>query len=138
MVTKDFPYYVCGAQQDNSTLCIVMDLSNIIILLAVISLNTHQIWMLVVKALYLQNSTDQQDSKETYKYIEIFSGEPASVLPERWQWTFPIIFSPLKPNRLYTSSQHVWVSENDGQSFKISTLLMLILKHWKNRGSYNK
>ena len=21
MVTKDFPYYVCGAQQDNSTMC---------------------------------------------------------------------------------------------------------------------
>ena len=53
--------------------------SNIIILLAVesrvISRNTHQIWigfMLVVKALYLQNLTDQQGSKETYKYIRDF------------------------------------------------------------------
>ena len=51
-------------------------------------------------------------------YPRFFSGEPASALPERWQWTFPIIFSPLNSNKLYTSSQHVWVSENDGQSWE--------------------
>jgi photosystem II stability/assembly factor-like uncharacterized protein len=50
-----------------------------------------------------------------------FSGEPASALPERWQWTFPIVFSPLNSNKLYTCSQHVWVSEDDGHSWsKIS------------------
>jgi photosystem II stability/assembly factor-like uncharacterized protein len=54
-------------------------------------------------------------------YPRFFSGEPAIALPERWQWTFPIIFSPLNSDRLYTCSQHVWVSEDDGQSWnKIS------------------
>ena len=54
-------------------------------------------------------------------YPRFFSGEPASELPERWQWTYPIVFSPLDPKILYTSSQHVWKTTDDGQSWdKIS------------------
>jgi hypothetical protein len=37
----------------------------------------------------------------------------------RFQWNFPIIFSKHNPNRLYTFSQHVHVTENEGQSWKI-------------------
>lgn len=37
----------------------------------------------------------------------------------RFQWNFPIFFSPHNPNRLYTTSQHVHVSENGGQSWEI-------------------
>ncbi len=48
----------------------------------------------------------------------MFSGEPSSALVERWQWTFPIIFSPVDPNVLYTSSQHVWKTTNGGQSWE--------------------
>ena len=39
---------------------------------------------------------------------------PASAVVERWQWTYPIIFSPVDPNVLYTSSQHVWKTTNGG------------------------
>ena len=35
-------------------------------------------------------------------YPRIFSGEPSSAVIERWQWTFPIVFSPVDPNVLYT------------------------------------
>ena len=31
-------------------------------------------------------------------YPRFFSGEPSSALKERWQWTFPIVFSPHDPN----------------------------------------
>ncbi len=51
-------------------------------------------------------------------YPRFFSGEPAAALPERSQWTFPIVFSPLDPNILYTCSQHVWRTTNDGQSWE--------------------
>jgi hypothetical protein len=37
----------------------------------------------------------------------------------RFQWNFPIIFSKHNPNKLYTFSQHVHVTENEGQSWKI-------------------
>lgn len=43
---------------------------------------------------------------------------PASALKERWQWTFPIVFSPHDSNVLYTSSQHLWKTTNDGQSWE--------------------
>jgi hypothetical protein len=48
----------------------------------------------------------------------MFSGEPSSALVERWQWTFPIIFSYVDPNVLYTSSQHVWRTTNAGQTWE--------------------
>jgi photosystem II stability/assembly factor-like uncharacterized protein len=59
--------------------------------------------------------------KEVNPYPRMFSGEPSSALVERWQWTFPIIFSPADPTVLYTSSQHVWKTTNGGQRWdKIS------------------
>ncbi|MGE0002125.1 MAG: WD40/YVTN/BNR-like repeat-containing protein [Fimbriimonadaceae bacterium] len=36
---------------------------------------------------------------------------------ERFQWTFPIVFSPHNPNVVYTCSQHVWRSEDLGGSW---------------------
>ncbi len=47
----------------------------------------------------------------------MFSGEPSSALVERWQWTFPIIFSHADPTVLYTSSQHVWKTTSGGQNW---------------------
>ena len=59
--------------------------------------------------------------REVGPYPRFFSGEPASAVVERWQWTYPIIFSPVDPNILYTSSQHVWKTTNGGQTWdKIS------------------
>jgi len=37
----------------------------------------------------------------------------------RFQWNFPIIFSKHNPNRMYTFSQNVHVTENEGQSWKV-------------------
>ena len=59
--------------------------------------------------------------RDIQPYPRFFSGEPAKDLPERWQWTFPIVFDPFDANTLYISSQHVWKTTNDGQSWtKIS------------------
>ena len=58
------------------------------------------------------------ESREVSPYPRMFSGEPSSALVERWQWTFPIIFSPVDPNVLYTSSQHVWKTTTGGQSWE--------------------
>ncbi|MBV7270116.1 VPS10 domain-containing protein [Winogradskyella luteola] len=46
-------------------------------------------------------------------------GHGAEGMKYRFQWNFPIIFSKHNPNRLYTFSQHVHVTENEGQSWKI-------------------
>ncbi len=46
-------------------------------------------------------------------------GHGAEGMKYRFQWNFPIIFSKHNPNRLYTFSNHVHVTENEGQSWKI-------------------
>ena len=46
-------------------------------------------------------------------------GAGAEAMKYRFQWNFPIIFSKHNPNKLYTFSQHVHVTENEGQSWDI-------------------
>jgi len=139
MVTKDFPYYVCGAQQDNSTMCIPSEgwgfkqargphkqyyypvgggESGYIT-----QHPTNLDWFYAGSQGALLTKFDRKTGfkRDIQVLPRFFSGEPASALPERWQWTFPIVFSPLNSNKLYTCSQHVWISEDDGQSWsKIS------------------
>jgi photosystem II stability/assembly factor-like uncharacterized protein len=55
--------------------------------------------------------------KEVNPYPWMYSGEPAIEIPERWQWTYPIIFSPVDPNVLYAGSQRLWKTTNGGESW---------------------
>ncbi|MHB1863792.1 MAG: glycosyl hydrolase, partial [Gemmatimonadaceae bacterium] len=55
------------------------------------------------------------EAREVNPYPLMFSGEPSSALVERWQWTYPIIFSPVDPHLLYASSQHLWKTTDGGQ-----------------------
>ncbi len=51
-------------------------------------------------------------------YPWFYSGEASKDIRERWQWTFPIIFSPVDHQTLYTSSQRLWASSDGGQTWK--------------------
>lgn len=44
-------------------------------------------------------------------------GEGSKDRGERFQWTFPLVFSPHDNSVLYTTSQHVWRSTNEGMSW---------------------
>ncbi|MYE34363.1 MAG: glycosyl hydrolase [Gemmatimonadales bacterium] len=57
-------------------------------------------------------------SREVNPYPWFYSGEPASEMVERWQWTFPIIFSSLDPNVLYASSNRLWKTTNGGDDWE--------------------
>ena len=56
-------------------------------------------------------------SREVNPYPWFYSGEPASDMVERWQWTFPIIFSPIDPNVLYASSNRLWRTTDGGTNW---------------------
>jgi photosystem II stability/assembly factor-like uncharacterized protein len=58
------------------------------------------------------------NQREVNPYPRMFSGEPSRDVVERWQWTYPIIFSPADPTVLYTSSQHVWKTTNGGDKWE--------------------
>jgi photosystem II stability/assembly factor-like uncharacterized protein len=45
-------------------------------------------------------------------------GSGADVLKYRFQWNFPIFFSPHNPKRLYTAGNHLFVTENEGQKWE--------------------
>jgi photosystem II stability/assembly factor-like uncharacterized protein len=46
-------------------------------------------------------------------------GAGADVLKYRFQWNFPFFFSPHNPKRLYAGGNHLFVTENEGQSWEI-------------------
>ena len=56
-------------------------------------------------------------SREVNPYPWFYSGEPAIDMVERWQWTFPIIFSPLDANVLYASSNRLWRTTDGGTNW---------------------
>jgi photosystem II stability/assembly factor-like uncharacterized protein len=137
--TRDVPYHVCGAQQDSSTICVSSaaggrgggggggsGVGNIQYsagggesgYIAPHPVNPNIFYAGSQGALLtrLDRSTGQMRDVEVYPLF--FSGMPAKDLKERWQWTFPIVFSPLNPNVLYTSSQHLWKTTNEGQSWE--------------------
>ncbi len=45
-------------------------------------------------------------------------GHGAEGMKYRFQWNFPLFFSPHDPNKLYTASQHLHVTTNEGQSWQ--------------------
>ncbi|HEX4684056.1 MAG TPA: glycosyl hydrolase [Gemmatimonadaceae bacterium] len=55
--------------------------------------------------------------REVSPYPRMFSGEESAVVKERWQWTYPIVFSPVDGKTLYAGSQHVWKTTNGGNSW---------------------
>ncbi len=135
--TKDVPYHVCGAQQDNTTLCVPSEDERY----ARDPRSPTGSWLYAVgggeSGYIAPHPTDpnlfyagsqgalltKYDRRSGYTrdiqvYPLFFSGMPASELKERWQWTFPIVFSPHDPKVLYTSSQHLWRTTNDGQSWE--------------------
>ena len=57
------------------------------------------------------------NQREVNPYPRMFSGEASKDVVERWQWTYPIVFSPADPRILYTSSQHVYKTTNGGDSW---------------------
>ena len=58
-------------------------------------------------------------SREVNPYPWFYSGEPALDMVERWQWTFPIIFSPIDPNVLYASSNRLWRTTDGGTNWDL-------------------
>lgn len=67
--------------------------------------------------------TRKNHEKNTTRSVSVWPDNPmghgVEDMKYRFQWNFPIIFSRHNPDRLYTFSQHVHVSENEGQSWKV-------------------
>lgn len=139
-VTKDFPYQVAGAQQDNTTIALPSeDYRHRAVrtnsskpgmgfayevgggesgYIAQDPKNPDIFYAGSQGALLTRINRMTGQVRDVQVYPRFFSGEEAKTLPERWQWTYPIVFSPVDPNVLFTCSQHVWKTTNEGQSWE--------------------
>ncbi|WGD35686.1 glycosyl hydrolase [Olleya sp. YS] len=134
-VTTDnhFPYRIYAAQQDNSTIRIPHRTEGWSI--------SEDDWEPTAGGESAHIAIDPEDNDIVYggsydgfltrknhrtgtvRAINVWPDNPmghgAEGMKYRFQWNFPIIFSKHNPNRLYTFSQHVHVTENEGQSWNI-------------------
>ena len=134
-VTTDnhFPYRIYVAQQDNSTLRIYHRTEGFAITendwepsaggesghLAVDPLNND----IVYGGSYdgLLERTDH--SKKIERSVDVHPDNPmghgAEGFRYRFQWNFPIFFSPHDPKKLYAASNHLHVTRDEGQSWQL-------------------
>ena len=134
-ISKHFPYFVCGGQQDNSTICVPSrDWKHVNVLgggqygfaagggesgyVTNDPLNPE-----IFYAGSYGGTLDRYDrTTGQARAINVLPDNPmgysASEVAERFQWTFPIVFDPHDPKSLYVTSQHVWRSRNEGQSWE--------------------
>jgi photosystem II stability/assembly factor-like uncharacterized protein len=132
-VDNEFPYNIYGAQQDNSSIRIASRTSGNSI--------GSESWYPVAggEAGYIQADPNNADityggeydgqlsshnkktgqSKDISPYPESNIGAPSNAKKYRFQWTYPIVFSPHNPKRMYVTSQVIHVTEDQGNSFEI-------------------
>ncbi len=128
-----FPFRIYGAQQDNSTVRIRHRTGGRFI--------GESDWEPTAGGESAHIAVDPEDNDIVYggsyggfltrvnhrteevRGINVWPDNPmgygAEGMKYRFQWNFPIFFSPHNADRLYTTSQHVHVSTDEGQSWQI-------------------
>lgn len=134
-VTTDnhFPYRIYGAQQDNSTVRIAHRTQGWFI--------TENDWESTAGGESAHIAIDPTNNDIVYggsyggyltrvnhktgdvRAINVWPDDPmghgAEDFKYRFQWNFPILFSPHQKNKLYAASNHLHVTYDEGQSWKI-------------------
>jgi len=125
--TAHIPYHVCGAQQDNSTVCVPVNGNG-----------DEMYYVGGGESGYI--APDPRDTDVFYagsygglitrvnrrtgeiRAINVWPDNPmghnSGDMTQRFQWTYPIVFAPTDPHTLYVTSQYVWKSTNEGQTWQ--------------------
>lgn len=132
--THHEPYQVCGAQQDNSTACMPQDGFGH---LAARGGGEYFYSVGGCESGYIAPHPEDTDifyagcyggslsrydhetglSRAINVWPENPMGQSSEDLVERVQWTFPIVFDRHDPDILYTGTQKVWKTTNEGQTW---------------------
>ena len=132
IATTHFPYRLCGAQQDNSTVCIAARTDGI----GIGEKDWYDVgggesgWIaarqddpdIVFAGSYGGLITRYDHGTGQERAINAWPDNPmgwgAANLKYRFQWTFPIVVAPLNPNDLFIAAQVLFRSSNEGQSWQ--------------------
>ncbi len=134
-VTTDhaFPYRIYGAQQDNSTVRISHRSDGRFISekdwestaggesahIAVDPVNNDVVYGGSYGGLLTRVNHKTKEVRAINVWPDDPMGHGAEDFKYRFQWNFPIFFSPHNPKKLYTASNHLHVTYNEGQSWEI-------------------
>ncbi len=128
---NDFPYHIYGAQQDNSTVKIASRTTDF----AITARDWYGVgggesgWIapspkdsnIVFAGSYGGLITRYDHRTGQQRDITVWPNNPmgagAEAMKYRFQWNFPILFSPHDPNSLYAAGNVLFKSTNEGQSW---------------------
>ena len=125
--TAHVPYHVCGAQQDNSTACVASNGSGDDLYdvgggesgyIAPDPLDTSVFYAGSYGGLLTRINRRTGEARAINVWPDNPMGHASGDMTQRFQWTYPIVISPTDPKTLYVTSQHVWRSTNEGQSWQ--------------------
>ena len=129
---NSFPYRIYGAQQDNSTIRIKHRTSSSSIgerdweptaggesaHLAPDPLNNEIVFGGTYKGYMMMRDHTTDQNRSVNVWPDNPAGSGAEVMKYRFNWNFPIIFSPHDPKKLYAGSNYLHLSTNSGQSWE--------------------
>ena len=133
-VTTDnqFPYRIYGAQQDNSPVSIASrsddgplgerdyyspaGCENATV--AVDPRNPNVTYGGCYMGAFSRYDHARRQERDISVGLRNYDGWAAGDVPERFQWTFPVLISPHDPQTLYVASQHVWRTRTEGSSWE--------------------
>ena len=134
-VTTDnhFPYRIYGAQQDNSTVRIAHRTQGRFIgesdwestaggesaHLAIDPTNNDIVYGGSYGGLLTRQNHQTGETRAINVWPDDPMGHGAEDFKYRFQWNFPILFSPHQKNKLYAASNHLHMTTNEGQSWEI-------------------
>jgi len=132
-VTTDnsFPYRIYGAQQDNSTIRIKSRTSSSSISdkdwestaggesahLAPDPLNNNIVYGGTYKGYMMRMDHSTNQIRSVNIWPDNPAGSGAEVMKYRFNWNFPVMFSPNDLNKLYAGSNYLHVTTNEGQTW---------------------
>ena len=139
ITTNHVPYHICGAQQDNSTACVPSSGWNFLSARGGFGGGGYFYAVGGGESGYIAPDPDNPDIFYAGSYggaltrfdhrtglmrsINVWPenpmGESSEDIRERAQWTYPIVFSRSGPKVLYTGTQKVWKTTNEGQSWTV-------------------
>lgn len=134
-VTTDnhFPYHILGAQQDNTTVRILHRSRGAAITesdweptaggesahLAPDPDNPEVVYGGTYKGYMYRIDHATGQVRSTNVWPDNPAGSGVEVMKYRFNWNFPILFSPHDGNKLYAGSNHLHVTTNEGQSWQV-------------------
>jgi photosystem II stability/assembly factor-like uncharacterized protein len=131
-VDNDFPYHIYGAQQDNSTVKIASRTNDF----GIGESDWYDVgggesgWIapkpgdsnVVFAGSYGGYLTRYDHRTKQLRSVNVWPENPmgygAEGMKYRFQWNYPILFSPHEPNTLYAAGDHLFRSTDEGQSWE--------------------